>query len=169
MNALGDHRGKHEATEPEPVSNREHPGAVLEILGNRRERLVHAERHVPGHGREDQENDGELEAHRVALERRHEEHEGGREETEDRDALEDVQERKHDEGRPLAQRHRGPVRDRKYEGEEVRGDHPGEGEDRQERKRRGPGRTFRIQDRERDPRNDENERDPPESLPGRRH
>ena len=96
--------------------------ASARSAGHRAQRLVQAERHVPGLAGEDREDRRQFQPHHLAGEQVHEEHDGEGEEPQDRHRLQDVQHRDQHQPGPPAFRGGGAV----GEGEQQRGDQRGE-------------------------------------------
>ena len=84
-----------------------HASRRAEVVGNRRERLVDAERHVPRLACEDEEHSRRLDSNRGAMEEANEEEDGRGEEPQNRDGLQHV-ERRQDQA-ASERRGRGPV------------------------------------------------------------
>ena len=87
-----DHRARHiELPEALPLRQAVHARRFVEIAGLRDERVVEAEGHVPGLGREHGEDGGELQSEERAFEQAHEQDDGEGEEPEDGNRLQDVE------------------------------------------------------------------------------
>ena len=104
---------------PEAVPGREAiaSGHLVEVGRHGAKRLVEAEGHVPGLAREDGEDGGALRTELAAREEAQEEDDGEGDEAQDRDRLEDVEDRDEDELGPPALGGEGGV----GEGEDERG------------------------------------------------
>src|SRR5206468_3596378 len=163
VDQLGDRRRQRQESEPEHAPKAETRRRGLEVDGNRRQGLVDPECHVPGHAREDQESDRELDSDGAPLKRDDKEHQRGGEEAEDRDGLQDVEEWEHDDGGPLVRGRGGPERDREDEGQQVGEDHPRRREERKEGELDRVERGLRVENRDDDRDQDYDPREDPKA------
>jgi len=132
-----DGRGHLHGTEGLEPSEAVDPGDLSELGGDRTERPVEREHHVPDLAGEDHEDAGELEAHvGVREERDHAEDQAGQE-PEHRNPLPDVEKGNHDALGALGVRGHGSIDQREQEREDVGGESPRQGEQRVHRERAG--------------------------------
>jgi hypothetical protein len=99
----------------------------LEIGRDGLQRLVHAERHVPRLAGEDRENRREFQPQHFSGEQVHEEHDGKRQEPEDRHRLQDVEDRDQDQPGPPAFCRGGGVGEGEQQRSDQRREHPQRG------------------------------------------
>jgi len=162
VHQLRDRGRQRQQAESEHAPEAEARRCGLEVHRNRRQGFVDSKCHVPGHARENEEDHREFDSDRAPLKRDDKEHERGWEEAEDRDGLEDVEDREHDDGGLLVRRRGGPVGDREDQGQQVCEDHPRRREQRVEGKLDRVERRLRIENRNRDRREDHDTREDPE-------
>ncbi len=122
------HRGgEQHLPEPLPPAHPERLRRLPQFEGERLQRLVDPEDHVPGHRGEDQEDGRDVRAQPAARSESREGHDRDREESEDGDRLEDVEHRDHDLLARLARGGVVPVGEGESERGGVRRAHPEEG------------------------------------------
>ena len=140
-NELRHRKGHLDPPEAHPWGKPEGARCFEQLGRDRPQRLVEAERHVPGLAREDGEDRRELRPENAIRRQRHEKDDGNRDEAEDRDRLKNVEQRQEQQLGPSALRRQGRI----GEGEQQR-----QAQCRQHAQRRAGGVARKMRGIERD-------------------